>query len=70
MKIETAFWDDGDVSAADRRPAGRDPALYGGKDEPGTKPSAADVSVVTVARGEDRTAIGCGALRHRDAAEV
>ena len=38
-------------------------ARYGGKDEPGTPPSAADVSVVLVARDEDgdgaRAAVRC-----------
>jgi GNAT superfamily N-acetyltransferase len=72
VKIETAFWDDDDVQrlTADQQAEIR--ARYGGKEEPGTKPSAADVSVVLVARDEDGTAMGCGALRHLgdDVAEV
>ena len=37
---------------------------YGTDDhEPGTAPTAADVSVVLVARDADGTAVGCGALR-------
>jgi putative acetyltransferase len=36
---------------------------YGGDLEPGEKPSAADVAVFLVARGEDGDALGCGGLR-------
>jgi putative acetyltransferase len=36
---------------------------YGGDLEPGEKPSAADVAVFLVARGEGGDALGCGALR-------
>ena len=39
-------------------------ARYGGAGEPGTPPSAADVSVVLVARDAAGAALGCGALRH------
>jgi GNAT superfamily N-acetyltransferase len=47
-------------------------ARYEGGGEPGTPPSAADVSVVLVAREVDGTAVGCGALRALggDVAEV
>lgn len=38
-------------------------ARYGGDTEPGTKPTAADVTVFLVARDEDGTPVGCGALR-------
>lgn len=38
-------------------------ARYDGAGEPGTPPSAADVGVVLVARDDDGTALGCGALR-------
>jgi GNAT superfamily N-acetyltransferase len=72
VKVEHALWDDPDVQrlTADQQVEIR--ARYGGKEEPGTKPSAADVSVVLVARDDDGTALGCGALRHlgEDAAEV
>ena len=63
MKVEPAFWDDPDVQrlSADQQVEIR--ARYGGKDEPGTPPSAADVGVVLVARDDDGTAVGCGALR-------
>ncbi|UOY00527.1 hypothetical protein [Blastococcus sp. PRF04-17] len=48
MRIEAAPWDDPDVQrlAADQQ--GDIRARYGGEDEPGRKPSAADVSVVLV----------------------
>jgi GNAT superfamily N-acetyltransferase len=56
-------WDDPEVQrlTADQQAEIR--ARYGGKEEPGTKPSAADVSVVLVARDDDGTPLGCGALR-------
>ncbi|SFF05453.1 GNAT family N-acetyltransferase [Blastococcus tunisiensis] len=63
MQIQRAAWDDPDVQrlATDQQVEVR--ARYGGKDEPGTHPSAADVTVVLVAREEDGTPLGCGALR-------
>ena len=72
MKVESAAWDDADVQrlAADQQAEVR--ARYDGKGEPGTPPSAADISVVLVARADDGEALGCGALRAlaADAAEV
>ena len=63
MKVEPASWDDVDVQrlAADQQAEVR--ARYDGKGEPGTPPSASDISVVLVARDDDGTALGCGALR-------
>jgi GNAT superfamily N-acetyltransferase len=63
VKIEAAFWDDFDVQrlAAEQQHEVR--ARYDGKGEPGRPPSAADISLVLVARDEDGTAVGCGALR-------
>ena len=63
MRTEEVPWDDPDVQrlAMDQQAEVR--ARYGGKDEPGTHPSAADVGVVLVARDDDGTALGCGALR-------
>ena len=63
MKVVPAAWDDADVQrlAAEQRAEVR--TRYDGKDEPGTPPSAADVSLVLVARDDDGTALGCGALR-------
>ena len=63
MKIEPAFWDDPDVQRLSTEQQVEVRTRYGGKDEPGTHPSAADVSVVLVARDDDGTALGCGALR-------
>ena len=72
MKVEAAFWDDADVQrlAADQQAEIR--ARYEGKEEPGTPPSAADISLVLVARHEDGAPLGCGALRALadDVAEV
>jgi GNAT superfamily N-acetyltransferase len=63
VRVESADWDDPDVQrlAGDQQTEIR--ARYGGKEEPGSPPSAADVSVVVVARDDDGTALGCGALR-------
>ena len=63
MKVEAAFWDDVDVErlAAEQQAEVR--ARYDGKGEPGTPPSASDISVVLVARDDGGTALGCGALR-------
>jgi len=63
VKVEPASWDDVDVQrlAADQQAEVR--ARYDGKGEPGTPPSASDISVVLVARDDDGTALGCGALR-------
>jgi GNAT superfamily N-acetyltransferase len=63
VRTEQVPWDDPDVQrlAADQQAEVR--ARYGGKDEPGAHPSAADVGVVLVARDDDGTALGCGALR-------
>ncbi len=63
MKVEPASWDDADVQrlATDQQVELR--ARYGGGEEPGTEPSAADVGVVLVARDDDGTPLGCGALR-------
>jgi GNAT superfamily N-acetyltransferase len=42
-------------------------ARYGVDNEPGVKPSAADVAVFVVARDDDGVPVGCGALRRLDA---
>ncbi len=63
MRIEEATWDDPVVQrlADDQQTEIR--ARYGGALEPGRPPSAADVAVVLVARDDDGTPLGCGALR-------
>ena len=63
MRIERASWDDEDVRRLTTEQQEEVRARYGGKDEPGAHPSAADVGVVLVARDEDGTPVGCGALR-------
>ena len=63
MKVEPAFWDDADVQRLATAQQAEVRARYEGKDEPGTHPSAADVTVVLVAREDDGTPLGCGALR-------
>src|SRR5918994_3333640 len=61
--MEQVPWDDPDVQRLTEDQQTEVRARYDGKDEPGTHPSAADVSVVMVARDDDGTALGCGALR-------
>jgi GNAT superfamily N-acetyltransferase len=63
VKLEEAFWDDPDVQQLTTHQQVEIQARYGGGQEPGTKPSAADIAVVVVARDDDGTALGCGALR-------
>ncbi|RBY92304.1 GNAT family N-acetyltransferase [Blastococcus sp. TBT05-19] len=63
MIIEPAAWDDADVRRLTGDQQDEVRARYGGKEEPGAHPSAADISVVLVARDDDGTALGCGALR-------
>jgi GNAT superfamily N-acetyltransferase len=63
VTIEPASWEDWDVQrlAADQQAEIR--ARYDGAGEPGTPPSASDISVVLIARDDAGTAVGCGALR-------
>jgi GNAT superfamily N-acetyltransferase len=72
VTVAPTTWDDPDVQrlAADQQAEVR--ARYDGKGEPGTPPSAADISLVLVARDDEGTALGCGALRalSDDVAEV
>jgi GNAT superfamily N-acetyltransferase len=63
VKVVPAAWDDPDVQRLADAQQGELRARYGGAGEPGTPPSAADVSVVLVGRDDDGTALGCGALR-------
>jgi len=69
---EAVAWDDADVQRLTAAQQDEIRARYDGKGEPGTPPSAADVSVVLVVRDDDGTALGCGALRALgdDVAEV
>jgi GNAT superfamily N-acetyltransferase len=63
VKVVPADWDDADVQrlASDQEAEVR--ARYDGKGEPGSPPSAADISVVLLAYDDMGTALGCGALR-------
>ena len=63
MHIEVAAWDDPDVQRLSTDQQTEIRARYGGKEEPGRRPSAADISVVLLLRDDDGTALGCGALR-------
>ena len=63
MKVLPAEWDDPDVQQLTAAQQTEIRARYDGQGEPGTPPSAADVSVVLVASDDDGTPLGCGALR-------
>jgi GNAT superfamily N-acetyltransferase len=72
VRVEPATWDDPDVQLLTAAQQVELRARYDGVGEPGTPPSAADVSGVLIARSGDGAAVGCGALRHLgdDVAEV
>jgi GNAT superfamily N-acetyltransferase len=72
VRLEQAAWDDPEVRRLTAAQQEELRARYDGGTEPGTPPSAADVSVVLVARDAAGTAVGCGALRALggDVAEV
>jgi GNAT superfamily N-acetyltransferase len=61
------MWDDPDVQRLADAQQVELRSRYDGGLEPGTPPSAADLALVLVARDDDGTAIGCGALRQLDA---
>jgi GNAT superfamily N-acetyltransferase len=70
VRLEAASWDDADVRRLTTAQQEELRARYDGDSEPGTPPSAADVSVVLVARDDDGTAVGCGALRAQDGGDA
>jgi GNAT superfamily N-acetyltransferase len=63
VRVEFAEWDDAEVQQLTAAQQAEIRARYDGVGEPGTPPSAADVSVVLLARDDDGTPLGCGALR-------
>jgi GNAT superfamily N-acetyltransferase len=63
IRLAPAMWDDPDVRRLADAQQAELRARYDGGLEPGTPPSAADLALVLVARDDDGTAIGCGALR-------
>jgi GNAT superfamily N-acetyltransferase len=63
VRITATSWDDADVQRLTAAQQDELRARYGGGQEPGTPPSAADVAVVLVARGSSGEAVACGALR-------
>lgn len=62
--VEVAPWDSPDGQRLRAAQRAELVAAYDGDVEPGTKPTAADVSVFLVARESTGDAVGCGALRH------
>jgi GNAT superfamily N-acetyltransferase len=63
VQTSPAQWEDPDVQRLTTDQQIEIRARYGGKEEPGAKPSASDVSVVLVVRDDDGTPLGCDALR-------
>lgn len=63
MRIEPAGWDDPAVQLLATAQQAELRRRYGGGQETGTPPSAADVAAVVLARADDGTPLGCGALR-------
>jgi GNAT superfamily N-acetyltransferase len=70
--LTPAAWDDPDVVALTTAQQAELRGRYGEHTEPGVPPSADDVALVLVARDDDGTPLGCGALRPLEpgAAEV
>ncbi|CCH90625.1 Acetyltransferase (GNAT) family protein [Modestobacter italicus] len=61
--LTPAVWDDPVVQELTSAQQTEMRVLYDGDIEPGVKPSAEDIAVVLVARDDDGTPVGCGALR-------
>ena len=61
--LTPAAWDDPVVQELTSAQQTEMRVLYDGDVEPGVKPSADDIAVVLVARDDDGTPVGCGALR-------
>ncbi len=70
MKIVPAAWDEPDVQLLAAAQQAELRRRYGGGQETGTPPSAADIGAVVLARDDDGTPLGCGALRPLGAAEA
>jgi GNAT superfamily N-acetyltransferase len=68
--ISPAAWDDPEVARLTAAQQAELRDRYGWADEPGRPPSAAGIAVVLVARDDDGTPIGCGALRPLDDGEA
>ena len=66
MRIEPAAWDDPDGVALRALQRADIDSRYGADTEPGTKPTADDISLFVLARDAAGVAIGCGALRRLD----
>jgi GNAT superfamily N-acetyltransferase len=62
--VVAAAWDDPEIQRLTAAQQAELRARYDGVGEPGTPPSAADVSVVLLARDDQGGALGCGALRY------
>ena len=66
MRIAPEPYDDPEGAALRAEVEAEVMARYGVDNEPGAKPTAADVAVFLVARDDDGAALGCGGLRVLD----
>jgi putative acetyltransferase len=70
MILREIAWDDEDAAALRTAQRAEIAERYGTPDsEPGTPPSAADITLFLVAYDETGTAVGCGGLRELDRTE-
>lgn len=70
MRIAAEPYDEPEAAALRAEGEAEVTARYGVDNEPGVKPSAADVAVFLVARDESGAPVACGALRRLDDATV
>lgn len=67
VRVVPAAWDDPEVQRLAVAQQAELRERYEGAGEPGTPPSAADLSLVLLARDDAGAVLGCGALRRLDA---
>lgn len=68
ITVSPSRWDDADGVRLRLAQRAELDARYGSSDhEPGMAPTASDIDVFLIARADDGTALGCGALRALDA---
>jgi GNAT superfamily N-acetyltransferase len=63
VQLASVAWDDPDLQQMAVAQQAELRARYDGAAEPGVPPSAADLSLILMARDDDGAVLGCGALR-------